>query len=114
MRSHYSLRVLIFHFLERRLKLRNIFVLLSYFTVKLVILAKKAVIKNFSKVKYSVLEENLSKKELESLKNLSRNHDIIVQKPDKGDSAVIVDKKVDPEKMNEMLDKNKQFLELSI
>ena len=43
-------RVLIFHFLTRRLKFRNTFVLLSYFTVELVILAQIAVIKNFSKV----------------------------------------------------------------
>ena len=50
MTSHYSLRVLIFQFLTRRLKFRNTFDLLSYFTVKSVILAKIAVIKNFSKV----------------------------------------------------------------
>ena len=42
----------------------------------------------------SVLEENSSKKKLESLKNLSKNPDIIIQKSDKGNSAIILDKKV--------------------
>ena len=50
MTSHYSLRVLIFHLLTRRSKFRNTFDFLSYFTGKSVILAKIAVIKNFSKV----------------------------------------------------------------
>ena len=50
MTSHYSLRVLIFHFLTSRLNFRNTFVLLSYFNMKSVVLAKIAVIKNFSKV----------------------------------------------------------------
>ena len=48
--SHYSLKVLTFHVLKRRLKFWNTFVLLSYFTVKSVILGKIAVIKNFSNV----------------------------------------------------------------
>ena len=100
MRSHYSLRVLIIHFLASRLKLRNAFVLLSYFTVKSVILVKIAVIKNFSKV-------SLSKKELESLKNLRKNLDIILQKVSKGKvkSVVILDKNVYLEKMKETLKK---------
>ena len=45
-----SLRVLMFHVPTRRLKFRNTFVLLSSFTKKPMILAKIAVIKNFSKV----------------------------------------------------------------
>ena len=95
--------------------------------MKLVILAKKAVIKellksklkelnlsSYLKLKHSVLEENLRKLEKESLKNLSKNHDIIVHKSDKVNSAVVLDKKVYLEKMNEMLNKNKQFLKLFI
>ena len=66
------------------------------------------------KLKPNVLEENLSKKELESLKNLSKNPDIVIQKSDKGNSVVILDKKVYLEKMKEMLNKNDQFLKLSI
>ena len=42
----------------------------------------------------SVLEENSSKKKLESLKNLSKNPDIIIQNSGKGNSAIILDKKV--------------------
>ena len=42
----------------------------------------------------SVLEENSSKKKLESLKNLSKNPDIIIQSSDKGNSVIILDKKV--------------------
>ena len=125
MTSHYSQRVLIFCFLTRRLKFWNTLVLWSYFTVKLVILAKKAVIKNLSKIswkkwaclpirwKHNVLEETLNKNELDSLKNLSKNPFIIIQKSDKGNFVVILDKKVYLEKMNKMLDKNKQFLKLS-
>ena len=62
----------------------------------------------------NLLEETLSKKELESLKNLSKNPDIVIQKSDKGNSVVILDKKVYLEKMKEMLNKNDQFLKLSI
>ena len=118
MTSHYSLRALSFHFLTRRLKFQNIFVLLRYFTTKSVILAKIAVIKNFSKVswknwaylshcklKYNILEENLNKEELESLKNLSKNLDIIIRKSKNGNSVVVLDKKVYLEKMNKMLKK---------
>ena len=48
------------------------------------------------------------------MKNLSKNPDVIIQKSDKGNSVVILDKKVSLEKMKEMLNKNKQFLKLSI
>ena len=66
------------------------------------------------RLKHNVLEENLNKKESESLKNLSKNPDIVMQKSDKGNSVVILDKKVYLEKMKEMLNKNDQFLKLSI
>ena len=48
------------------------------------------------KLKHNLLEESLSKKELESLKNLSKNPDSIVRKSDKGNSVAILDKKVLP------------------
>ena len=48
----------------------------------------------------------MSKNELESLKSLSKNPDIIIQKSDKDNSVVILDKKVYLEKMNKMLNKN--------
>ena len=66
------------------------------------------------RLKYNAPEENLSKKELESLKNLSKNPDIVIQKSDKGNSVVILDKKVYLQKIKEMLNKNNQLLKLSI
>ena len=45
------------------------------------------------RLKHNVLEENLSKKEPESLKNLSKNSDIIIQNSDKGNNVVTVDEK---------------------
>ena len=37
-------------------------------------------------------QQNISKKELAALTNLSKNKDIIIQKSDKGNFAVLVDK----------------------
>ena len=68
----------------------------------------------YGRLKNNVLEENLSKKVVESLKNLIKNIDIIIQKSDKGTSVVILDKKVYLEKMNNMLNKNEQLLKLSM
>ena len=51
----------------------------------------KLCLSSHRRLKHNVLEENLSKKELESLKNLSKNPDIIIQKSDKGNSVVILD-----------------------
>ena len=62
-------------------------------------------------LKHNLLEENLSKKEFESLNNLNKNANIIIQKSVKGS---FLDKKVYLEKMNEMLNKKEQFLKLSI
>ena len=66
------------------------------------------------RLKHNALDENLSKKKLESLKNLSKNPDIVIQKSDKVNSVVILDKKVYLEKLKEMLNKNDQFLKLSM
>ena len=76
------------------------------------ILAKKSVIKQIklnykllkSKLKEwsqsshrrledNLLEENLIKKEMESLKNLSKNPDMVIQMSDKGNAVAILDKK---------------------
>ena len=75
---------------------------------------KELSLSSHRRLKYNVLEENFSKKELESLKNLSKNPDIVIQKSDKGNSVAILDKKVYLEKMKEMLNKNDQFLKLPI
>ena len=45
------------------------------------------------RLKHNVFEKNLSKNELESLKNLSKSPDIVIQKSDKGNSVAILDKK---------------------
>ena len=66
------------------------------------------------RLKHNLPEENLSKKELGSLKDLSKNPDIVIQKSDKGSYVVILDKKVYLEKIKEMLNKNNQLLKLSI
>ena len=76
------------------------------------ILAKKSVIKQIklnykllkSKLKEwsqsshrrledNLLEENLIKKEMESLKNLSKNPDMVIQMSDKGNAVAILGKK---------------------
>ena len=75
---------------------------------------KELSLSSHRRLKHNTLEENLSKKELESLKNVSKNPDIIIQKSDKGSSVIILDKKIYLEKMKEMLNKNDQFLKLSI
>ena len=75
---------------------------------------KELSLSSHRRLKHNVLEENLSKKELESLKNLSKNPDIVIQKSDKGNSVVILDKKVYLKKIKEILNKNDQFLKFSI
>ena len=126
MTSHYSLRVIVFscqkkveifeylypfellyrEFSDIRKESSDIDFLKSKFN--------KLGLSSHLRLKHSLLEEILSKKELESLKNLSKNPDIIIQKSDKGNSVVNLGKKVYIEKMNKMLDKNKYFLRLSI
>ena len=44
-------------------------------------------------------QQNLSKEELTALTNLSKNKDIVIQKSDKGNSVVIVDKDTDIKRM---------------
>ena len=96
MTIHYPLRVLIFHFLTRRLNFRNAFVLLSLLYREVSDFSKdrsdkellKSKLKEFDlsshrRLKHNVLEENLSKKELEFLNNLSKNLDLknFIKKP---------------------------------
>ena len=44
-------------------------------------------------------QQNLSKEELTALTNLSKNKDIVIQKSEKGNSVVIVDKDTNIKKM---------------
>ena len=70
---------------------------------------KKLGLSSHRRLKHSILEENLSKKGIGSLKNISKNSDIIIQKSDKGNSVIILDKKVCLEEMNKILDKDNSF-----
>ena len=49
------------------------------------------------------MPQNLSKEEFTALQNLSKNKDLIIQKSDKGNSVVIVQRQDYLEKMNDVL-----------
>ena len=57
--------------------------------------------------------QNLSKEEFASLQNLSKNKDLIIQKSDKGNSVVIVQRQ-DFEKMNDILSDQKKYSKVSL
>ena len=57
--------------------------------------------------------ENLSKEEFIALKNISKNKDLIIQKSDKSNSAVIVDMQ-DTKKMDDILSGYKKFSKVSL
>ena len=87
------------------------------------ILAKIAVIENFSKVSWKnwaclpTVDWNIThlKKTWAKMNwNLSKNPDIVIQKSDKGNSVAILDKKVYLWKMKEILNKNDQLIKLWI
>ena len=87
MTSHDSLRVLILGYLcPYELLYREVSDFSKessdkeLFKVKL----KKVGISSHCRLKHKTIEESLSKKELESLRNLSRNPDIIFQRSHKG------------------------------
>ena len=57
--------------------------------------------------------QNMSKQEFTALQNLSKNKDLIIQKSDKGNSVVIVQRQDYLEKMNEILSDQKKFSKVS-
>ena len=57
--------------------------------------------------------QNLSKEEFTALQNLSKNKDLIIQKSDKGNSVVIVQRQ-DLEKMNDILSDQKKYSKVSL
>ena len=57
---------------------------------------------------------NLSKEEFTALQNLSKNKDLIIQKSDKGNSVVIVQREDYLEKMNDILSDQKKFSKVSL
>ena len=56
----------------------------------------------------------LSKEEFIALQNLSKNKDLIIQKSDKGNSVVIVQRQDYLEKMNDILSDQKKFSKVSL
>ena len=59
-------------------------------------------------------QQNLSKEELAALTNLSKNKDIIIQKSDKGNSAVIVDKDTYIKRMENLLSDQRNFEKVTL
>ena len=59
-------------------------------------------------------QQNLSKEELTALTNLSKNKDIIIQKSDKGNSVVIVDKDTYVIKMENLLSDQRKFEKVTL
>ena len=57
-------------------------------------------------------QQNLSKKELEALAILSKNKDIVIQKFDKGNAVVIVDKETYIKRMKNVLNDQRNLKEL--
>ena len=60
------------------------------------------------------MPQNLSKEEFTALQNLSKNKDLIIQKSDKGNSVVIVQRQDYLEKMNDILSDQKKFSKISL
>ena len=58
--------------------------------------------------------QNLSKEEFTALQNLSKNKDLIIQKSDKGNSVVIVQRQDYLQKMNDVLSDQKKFSKVSL
>ena len=59
-------------------------------------------------------QQNLSKEELATLTNLIKNKDIIIQKTDKGNSVVIVDKDTYIKKMENVLKEKRMFEKVTL
>ena len=60
------------------------------------------------------MPQNLSKEEFTALQNLSKNKDLIIQKSDKGNSVVIVQRQDYLEKMSDILSDQKKFSKVSL
>ena len=59
-------------------------------------------------------QQNLSKEELAALANLSKNKDIVIQKSDKGNSVVIVDKDTYIKRMENLLSDQRKFEKVTL
>ena len=63
---------------------------------------------------YNNVPQNLFKEEFTALQNLSKNKDLIIQKYDKGNSVVIVDRQDYIKKMYDILSDQKKFSKVSL
>ena len=69
---------------------------------------------SYAKIKSFRIKSNLSIDEAKALKNLTKQKDIIIQKTDKGNTVVILDKESYIEKMKELLSDTSKFEPLEI
>ena len=71
---------------------------------------KQKLRKQFNKSQFNKSpQQNLSKEELETVASLSKNKDIVIQKSDKGNSVVIVDKETYIKRMENLLSDERKF-----
>ena len=63
----------------------------------------------YAKIKSCRIKSNLSSSEAKALRNLTKQKDIIIQKADKGNSVVILDKESYIVKMKELLSDTSKF-----
>ena len=75
--------------------------------------AKETVLSSFRQYNKNP-QQNLSKEELVALTNLSKNKDIVIQKSDKGKSAVIVDKDTYIKRMENLLSDQRKFEKVTL
>ena len=66
------------------------------------------------KVDFEISEKNLSKEEVKALNNLVKNKDIVIQKADKGNSIVILNRNDYVSKLNKMLEDTSKFKSVNI
>ena len=69
---------------------------------------------SYAKIKSCRIKSNLNSDEAKALINLTKQKDIIIQKADKGNTVVILDKESYTEKMNELLSDSSKFESLEI
>ena len=75
---------------------------------------KEAALSFYRYYNNNVPDNNLSKKVFIALQNLSKNKNLIIQKSDKGNSVVIVDREDYIRKMNDILNDKKKFWKINM
>ena len=70
---------------------------------------KEAALTSFRSYNSNGFPRNLSDEEFDALQNLSKNTNLVVQKSDKGNSVVLVDKEIYVKRMENILSDNNKF-----